>query len=269
MRFKAIFIDVDGTLLTDRLTILPGTIKVINRLSASGLLISLVTARSPDASLFLYEQLGIGQNPIICFNGALILQKNLVLYDEGIDTFTVQELIHELKDFKINLSIYRHRDWYTENIDHRILHEIEITHTVITRTNFNELVTTGFCPNKVLCMGEPDVIDAAENHLKKTGFNTLNIHKSKTTYLEIMNRNASKRQGIQKVLDEYKIHKDEIIAIGDNFNDIDMLSFASTSIAMGNAPEEVKKYATFITDTNNNEGIQKALDSLIPGANLK
>jgi hypothetical protein len=60
----------------------------------------------------------------------------------------------------------------------------------------------------------------------------------------------------------HNIHEKDIIAIGDNFNDIEMLKMAGTSIAMGNAPEEVKKYATIVTDTNNREGIKKALELL-------
>lgn len=263
MNFKAIFIDVDGTLLTDELTISPGTKEVLTRLTASGLLISIVTARSPDASFFLYEQLGIPKNPIICFNGALILQDNIVLHDINIDSSTVSELIYELRDFEINLSIYSHRDWYTENIDDWINQEIENTNSVIIETGFSELIATDFHPNKLLCMGESAKIDAAEKHLKKIGFDDLNIHKSKQTYLEIMNRKASKKQGIQKVLEVYQINKDEIITIGDNFNDIDMLSFATTSIVMGNAPDEVKRHATLVTDTNNNEGIYKALNHLM------
>ena len=70
-------------------------------------------------------------------------------------------------------------------------------------------------------------------------------------------------QGIRNILHLYNINRDEIITIGDNYNDIDMFSFSKTSIAMGNAPDEVKKYATFVTDSNNNEGIRKALESLI------
>ncbi len=263
MKFRAIFIDVDGTLLTDKLTISPGTQEILTRLTASGVLISIVTARPPDASLFLYEQLGISKNPIICFNGALVLQDNIILFEENIDTYRVSNIIGELKDFIVTISMYRHRDWYTEKIDRWIHQEMEITNSIIAETSFSELIAANFNPNKLLCMGEPAEIDAAEKHLKKIGFDDLNIHKSKQTYLEITNSKASKKQGIQKVLDAYQISKDEIITIGDNFNDIDMLSFAETSIAMGNAPDEVKRHATFITDTNNNEGIYKALESLI------
>ena len=112
-------------------------------------------------------------------------------------------------------------------------------------------------------MAEPAKINAAEEYLKNSGFNDLNIHKSKPTYLEIMNNKASKRLGIQKLLEMINIDPEKIITIGDNYNDIDMLRFSKTSVAMGNAPDEVKKFATYVTDTNNNEGIKKALTFLL------
>ena len=81
--------------------------------------------------------------------------------------------------------------------------------------------------------------------------------------MEIINKKASKGNGVKKVIDTYHINSEEVIVIGDNFNDVDMFLKAGISIAMGNAPEEVKRFASIVTDTNNQEGIQRALDSLI------
>ena len=256
MKFKAVFIDLDGTLLTDQLTISPGSIDVLKRLAGSGVLISVVTARSPAASLSFHEQLGILNNPIICFNGALIQKQNTVLSDITIVGSSVSKIIKALAGFEVNVSLYRHYDWYTENIDSWIDQEAKITNSKITHIGFSELLAKNFRANKILCMGESEMINEAEKHIKESGlFPDLNIHKSKKNYLEIMNNSASKMQGIRNILQLYNINRDEIITIGDNYNDIDMFSFSKTSIAMGNAPDEVKKYATFVTDSNNNEGI--------------
>ncbi len=263
MKYKAIFIDVDGTLLTDDLEILQGTKTILKKLHNAGVLICIVTARPPGASLPFYEQLGITGNPIICFNGALILKGESTVHQETIATSTTATIIEELEKFAINISLYQQHNWFTNIIDSWIEQEIEITGSVITEINFTNLVQAGFEPNKILCMGTPAAIDAAEQHLKTIGFPALNIHQSKPTYLEIINSKASKSKGIEKVISAYEINREDIIAIGDNFNDIDMLQFAGTSIAMGNAPEAVKKHATIVTESNNDEGIQKALNQLI------
>ncbi|MEX6689285.1 Cof-type HAD-IIB family hydrolase [Danxiaibacter flavus] len=262
MKYRAIFIDVDGTLLTDKLEISRATREAIGWIHRMGVLVVIVTARSPGASLFLYDELGISNNPIVCFNGALIVRENTILHDQQVETSDLKNIVHLLNDFDINISVYKHHDWFAEKIDKWIEQESAITHSVINRIDFAELLENEFCANKLLCMGEPEEIDRAEKYLKHSGFEHLNIHKSKTTYLEITNLNASKKQGVQKLLDVYEFNPQQIIAIGDNFNDIDMLQFSGTSVVMGNAPEEVKQVATFVTDTNNNDGIAKALERL-------
>ncbi|RKN77967.1 Cof-type HAD-IIB family hydrolase [Ulvibacterium marinum] len=263
MKYKAIFIDVDGTLLTDELIISSGTKEVLGKLNKQGILISIVTARPPGASLPYYNELGVTENPIICFNGALIMQNNMVLHEEVIGAMEIMQIINEVKNFNINISLYKHHDWYTNQIDYWIKQEVQITHAKVTKIDFDLLISSNFYANKLLLMGQPFEISNVETHLKNIGFDYLNIHKSKPTYLEIMNNSASKSRGIEGIIKVLDITADEIITIGDNFNDIDMFLLARTSIAMGNAPEEVKKYATIVTDNNNSDGIRKALNNLI------
>ena len=74
-----------------------------------------------------------------------------------------------------------------------------------------------------------------------------------------MHKQASKTNAIQLLIEKYGIQQEEIIAIGDNYNDKSMIEFAGMGVAMGNAPDEIKKVANYITDTNNNEGVAKAL----------
>jgi hydroxymethylpyrimidine pyrophosphatase-like HAD family hydrolase len=61
-------------------------------------------------------------------------------------------------------------------------------------------------------------------------------------------------------LNKYGIDKSRIIAMGDNYNDKEMIQYAGTGVAMGNAPEEIKLVADYVTDTNNNDGVAKAIN---------
>ncbi len=259
MKFEALFIDLDGTLLTDHYTISAGTKEVLEKLYNTGVLVCIVTARSPVASLPFYEQLGIPNNPIVCFNGALIQKANLIMHDVVIKKNLAMEIVTVLNLYKIVPSIYKHNQWFAALKDEWLAKEEDITKAPLTKVVFNELFGNGIQPNKIMGIGNTKSINAAEAHIKNTWLKDLNVHQSKPTYLEITNSKASKMQGIQKVLELYKIDRNKIITIGDNYNDMDMLRFSKTSIAMGNAPDEVKKCATFVTDTNNNDGIKKAL----------
>ena len=78
-------------------------------------------------------------------------------------------------------------------------------------------------------------------------------------FTDIINREASKGLGIQAVLDHYGWKKEEVIAFGDGGNDLEMLEMAGTAVVMGNASGEVKKYADFITDSVDNDGVANGL----------
>jgi hydroxymethylpyrimidine pyrophosphatase-like HAD family hydrolase len=79
-----------------------------------------------------------------------------------------------------------------------------------------------------------------------------------------MHTQASKTSAIQFLINQYGILQHEVIAIGDNYNDKEMIEFAGVGVAMGNAPEEIKRVADFVTDTNNEDGVAKALAHYFP-----
>lgn len=94
--------------------------------------------------------------------------------------------------------------------------------------------------HKVLCMGDKEDIAALEQQLVKE-FPQIRIYRSKDTYLEIMSMKASKSDAIHMLKDHFHVKQEEIMAFGDNFNDIDMIRYAGLGVAMGNAADEVKR----------------------------
>ena len=69
---------------------------------------------------------------------------------------------------------------------------------------------------------------------------------------------AARRQRIES--ERLGLVPAEIIAMGDNYNDVEMIQFAGMGVAMGNAPDDIKAKAKYVTDTNNNDGVRKALE---------
>src|SRR5699024_4593636 len=113
--------------------------------------------------------------------------------------------------------------------------------------------------HKILCIGEENEISALEASLTET-YAGLSIYKSKDTYLEIMAPDVSKSNAVHHLAAYYNMELDDIMAIGDNFNDLDMLISVGLGIAMGNAPEMIKQSADEITLSNNANGLVKVLD---------
>jgi Cof subfamily protein (haloacid dehalogenase superfamily) len=272
-KIRFIFLDIDGTLLTSDHRISRGTITAIQRVNNfHNIQVVLTTARPPQAIRNIYKRLEL-KTPAVCFNGALIIEKageiqTSILHSQCIDASQLYPIYAAASNPHLNISFYKNEDWISDKMDAWVRQEEEITETEALIQNAGVTIQkwtesqTG--PHKILLMGEPHEIDITEKNLNQLIGNSLNISKSKPTYLEIMNSSASKTSAINFLLGKYAMTPQEILAIGDNFNDIEMLRLAGIGIAMGNAPEEVKKHADFVTLDNNSEGIQWALDTFIP-----
>ena len=272
--YKLIFIDIDGTLLTSEHKISPGTLSAIQRVTQINKIpVILTTARPPQAVESIYAQLNLN-TPACCFNGALIVNKlnsnnkYSILSSVTIDAGLVSKVneIAVLQD--VNISIYRLNEWFVTNHDDFIKREERVTETtsiVLEKLNpkIQEWTDANDGPHKILLIGAPDKINKTEFILKTRFGSYLNIFRSNTNYLEINNITASKKTAIEFFIKKDNLATEEVIAIGDNYNDIEMLQFAGLGIAMGNSPIEVKSIADFVTLDNNSGGIQFALNKFV------
>ena len=82
-------------------------------------------------------------------------------------------------------------------------------------------------------------------------------------YIEFVPKGITKNKALENLCKKLNICKNEVIAIGDAENDIQMLKFAGMGIAMGNADEKTKSISDYITDSNNNDGVAKALEKFL------
>lgn len=263
--FKMICLDIDGTLLNSNHEITENVKSAINIVANENKIpVVLVSARMPKGITFLQKELEIEQ-PIICYSGALILDKdNKVLSKEFIDVSNLENIYKLASENNIHISLYKDNEWYIEEMDYWAKQESEITNIIPKISDFNDLIEEweieGTGPNKILCMANPNEINFLQENTTATD---LNIYPSKPTYLEIMPTNASKTSAINILQKKFNVERSEIIAMGDNYNDIDMLEYAGLGIAMGNAPDDVKKYANDITSTNNEDGVAEALKKYV------
>ncbi|UXN36365.1 Cof-type HAD-IIB family hydrolase [Avibacterium paragallinarum] len=258
MAYKMVFSDMDGTLLNSQHQITPATVQSIQRIMQKGIPFIPVSARPPYAILPYMEQLH-NENEIICYSGALILDKNLTaLYSITLENTLLPQLAQILAHYPtLSVSYYSHLDWFTTDLDsHWIKQESEITGlTAKEKPQYLSNV------HKILLMGEATQIEQIEPLLKQQ-FPQLSIHRSKKEYLEIMNKAATKANAIQFMAQRAAVDKADIIAFGDNFNDLDMLEYVGLGIAMGNSPEEIKRIAKQITVSNDKDGIAFSLNKL-------
>ena len=265
MRYKMIFSDIDGTLLTSNHAISQGTKETVRRLQQKGVPFVLVSARMPVGMIPLQEQLEINE-PLICFSGALVLGaagpggKREVLHNQTLDPKLVKEIYAFMREQypNVSFSAYNKDRWFVTSLeDEWVIQEHEIAGTPPQLYDFDKDTPNHI--NKLLCMGHPEAIASLEHELK-TAYPEITIYQSKSTYLEIMAKGVLKSSAIDILIKRYGVNKEDIIAFGDNYNDIDMLQYAGLGVAMGNAPDEVKAAADVVTLSNDEEGLKAILD---------
>ena len=268
-KIKMICLDIDGTLLNSNHQITKNVKEVINKVANEiNIPVILVSARMPKGIVFLQRELEI-EEPMICYSGALILDKNgEIISKESIDISNLEEIYKTVNKHNIHISLYKDDEWYVEKLDYWAKQESDITNIIPKIADFGQLIelwkTEKTGPNKILCMANPYEISLLKEEIKaNSNVNVLNIYPSKTTYLEIMPTNASKTSAISYLEKKFDVSKNEIIAMGDNYNDVDMLRYAGIGIAMGNATEDVKKSADDVTLTNDEDGVAIAIKKYV------
>lgn len=249
--------DLDGTLLSTKCDVSKFTISEIERIKHSTKII-LVSARMPNSMRYIQEDLGIEHEPIICYNGALILKNNRVVFSTFIATEIIEKLNVITAEHSIKLGLYFKDEWYVEENSERVKKEIHHTKANPIFRNTTETLqdwkTRGIGAHKIMLMGTNTTIDTITPILEKEFKSTMNIYRSNDTLIEVTPKAISKLAAIEKLLETNDTLND-VIAFGDNYNDADMLEQVDYGVAVGNARDEVKNIADYVAQPNTENGV--------------
>ena len=253
---KIILSDIDGTFLKDDKTVTALHAAALKSVVAKGLKFVFVSARMPEAIYPITDALGMAHTPVISYGGGFVLTEDEeIIFDKKISAEDARNVLAEMNRWKdITINYYTGRRWFVEEIDKRVQFEMDITGATAEVKNFAALLSEKIFPNKILVMCEPPTCREMELELGKI-FPALNVVRSAPYLLEIMDRSVSKATGIEILLKHYGFTVDEAIAFGDNYNDTEMLQLIPQSVVMANAPDDVKKLAAAVTDSNQDSGI--------------
>ena len=250
-QIKAIFFDVDGTLLSHKLDDVPeSTRRAIMQLRARGVKTLVATGRHMTE----FSLLPVNDIPFdgyLTLNGNLLLDANRRAYaGTPIDRGEMEVLAHIFQAKRIPFVLIGENGRY-----------INYVNDTVVRTQEE---TKGTVPELGSYGGEKvyQILAFVPEHQKKLLDDLLDecaITSWNDTGIDIISREGGKTAGIQKYLDDQGIDRSETMAFGDGENDMDMLRFAGIGVAMGNASDAVKAAADYVTDTVDNDGIEKAL----------
>ncbi len=263
---KAIFIDIDGTLLNSKREITTNTKVAIEKCIKKGIKVILASGRSRAITLE-YQQLA-GTSPyMISSNGADVydIEKDLEIYSTPLDKETVNEIFNfsQKNNYKINFNynfeLVMNKMFYPDEKDN-VKTEEEI-YNIIEKEKIVQCVVA----NK-------DIAKMIEfkQYLKKNLFGVKIENESKRLkdfsleqkgyyFCDVINLETSKGRAVKKLCEYLELENNEIIAMGDGENDVSMFEITDNSVAMENATAEVKKKANYITDSNDEDGVAKVL----------
>ena len=258
--------DIDGTILDKNHQVDPQLIDLIPQLQEKTIPFVLASARSPLGMKPIAQELGLGDNPLACYNGALVVKADDIIIQHPVDKAEIQTLLDYLStDFPtVSVNIYSGQDWITDKMDSWSQLEGEITgETALIQDLSTVLSDQERAIHKLLLIDETDTIQKLYQKLQSLDFPQTAFYLSKDNYLEVTAKDVSKEHALIEIAKHYHMPLEKVMTIGDNFNDVPMLKLVGLGVAMGNAPEEVKEKADVTTSSNTEHGVTRAINSYV------
>jgi len=274
MEVKAVFFDIDGTLVNDSKSVLKSTKEAIKIVKDQGVLVGVATGRGPFFVKELMDDLDL--DFAVTYNGQYIFNKDRVLFASPIDKGSLRQIISYAKANQKEIAMGTRQDVVGSRIMSFGLSPLSqlvsrFVPKFLTRTisnSFNRMVSKAV-PQKeedllnlinqpiyqVLMLMTPE-----ESEQAATTLNHLKFTRSNPFAADIINQGNSKLEGIRRVGKEYGFDLNQVMAFGDSDNDLEMLAGVGMSVAMGNGSSSVKEVAKHITTSNQEGGIHKALE---------
>jgi len=212
----------------------------------------------PQGITYLQERLGVEKEPIICYNGALIMEGKKEILSRTMPLEFVEGIYRTTKNNNIKLGLYHKKEWYVETDSERVQKEIRYTKTVPvfrkTITTLSDWEKRSISAHKIMLMGAKEAVDNIFPVLIKEFGTQLHVYRSNDTLIEVSPKSVSKLSAIQLLL-QPGLSLKEVIAFGDNYNDMEMIQSVGYGVAMGNARKEVKAIAQDIALKNTEDGL--------------
>jgi len=260
--YRLLAIDLDGTLLTPQRTISPHTITVLNQAVDAGLKLVIATGRVP----YIFHEFGkyLPLNaPQITSNGAVIIDPHTyaTLHEQYMPQDEVLPIINATHELGLQLCYYTDQKLFAEQALYD-LHNWYLNSVPVTPTNDISLLHTQPCI-KIAAFSDAAEISAIRRELAQQFSGRLYVTQTAHTWLEFLHPDVSKANGLGFISRLLNIKPEEIIAFGDNHNDLEMLRFSGLGIAMGNANDEVKSAADYVTLSNAEDGVAAAVEKFV------
>ncbi len=281
-RMKLIAIDLDGTLLGEDGKISEVNQEAIRKRQANGDSVVFCSGRS----LHDMKEIAAAANlelPLICANGSLTSVNDEIIRSQILTSDKLIEIMEKVSEAELYFEIYTNKGVYIQKDKQPILEEeketlfdtpeekenaehiIQIQNMQYGMVEVDDYLEAGVAelePYKVFILSfrrqELEKLAEAWKDREDISVTTSGYQK-----LEVAHPDASKGNALKGLAEYYHIPQEDVVAVGDNYNDVSMFQYAGTAVAMQNAEPEVKEYADHVTRSNEENGVGYALNEII------
>ena len=274
---KAILLDIDGTLVNDDKQITPRTAKALKRVQDKGVVLVLASGR-PDVGLHSFADtldMGTHGGVFVAFNGAKSLnyQTGEVYFEQAMTVDQGRRVLEHMKRFDVASCIdygpymitndaYFTIDW--KGAPWEIVEYEAHNNGFLVREEADLAAKVDWGIAKILNAGQPEYLQQVAQEMAAPFEGELSAMFTAPYYFEFTPLGVDKVRALKDTFEALGIDQSEVMSFGDAQNDLTMIKWAEVGVAMGNAVDEVKAVADYVTLSNNEDGIADALEALVP-----
>ncbi|MBM3659432.1 MAG: HAD family phosphatase [Actinobacteria bacterium] len=264
---RLVLSDVDGTLLTSGKELTDATVDAVRAVHDAGIRFTVASSRPAQGVAMLIAPLAIDA-PIGAFNGGVFVDGSLAVVDQlPLEVDVAARVIGMIDDAGVSPWLYTGTHWFVRDFDGpHVQHEARVTQYEPTATADLVGALDGRTGPPVKVVGfceDHDRVAAAEAAITEALGARVSATRSQAYYVDVTHPDANKGAVVAYLSACLGIPTEAIATIGDGRNDTLMFAPAGTSIAMGNADDDVKALATHVTTTNDDDGFARAMHDIV------
>lgn len=258
--------DVDGTLLTSDKILTEKSVAAVQRLREAGIRFTIASSRPPQGLAMLLERLAVDA-PVGAFNGGVFVDAaRRVLDQHPLRRALVAPLVADLDRAGLDVWVYTATEWLVRDADAwHVAHEAKVV--AFTPTVVDDLVgaldAAGGAVKVLGVSRDADRVVAAQTEVERRFGADVSATRSQSYYLDVTHPAANKGDVVDYLARTLGIPAAAIATIGDGQNDTLMFARSGTSVAMGNGTDDVKRAATAVTASNDEDGFAQAVDAIV------
>jgi Cof subfamily protein (haloacid dehalogenase superfamily) len=271
MPYMLLAADMDDTLLNERGVMTLRTQTALRKLVASGIYFVPATGRAlanMGDVIAMFENSAMDL-PFILYNGALVVMHNSKeeLFSAALDCQDAIEIFKMGVEKNVPVRVCtKDRMYFAKDSEETIAYQKKVNFKVEivgsrSENNIDELSEQGII--KIVWLDDPAQILAYQDELSEHFSGKVNVHTSVPKQLEFVHTSASKGIALEKIGEHLGLRREDLIAVGDGYNDLSMLKYAGYSVAMGNAPDDIKAVCNHVTFPNTEDGVAVFIEDFL------